>query len=149
MLRVVLDTNLFVSSALVGEGLPAQAVDAWRAHRFLLIISPAIMAEIATTLRYDRIRRKYNITEDDITELLALLSSEAVVVPGQTVVAGSVPDDPDDEAILACAIDGQADVIASGDRHLLALGSFRGIPILTARQFLERLVETEEGEEEG
>ena len=148
MLRAVLDTNLFVSSALVGEGLPAQAVDAWRAHRFLLIISPAIMAEIAATLRYDRIRRKYDITEDDVSRLLALLSVDAVVVPGQTDVAGSVPDDPDDEAILACAVDGQADAIVSGDRHLLALRSFRGIPILTVRQFLERLVETGEGAED-
>ncbi|HEY1409791.1 MAG TPA: putative toxin-antitoxin system toxin component, PIN family [Promineifilum sp.] len=148
MLRAVLDTNLFVSSALVGEGLPAQAVDAWRAHRFLLIISPAIMAEIAATLRYDRIRRKYDITEDDVSRLLALLSVDAVVVPGQTDVAGSVPDDPDDEAILACAVDGQADAIVSGDRHLLALDSFRGIPILTIRQFMERLAASEEGDDD-
>jgi putative PIN family toxin of toxin-antitoxin system len=120
---------------------------AWRAHQFVLIVSPPILAEIAATLRYDRIRRKYGIDEDDVARLLALLSADAVVVPGQADVAGSVPDDPDDEAILACAVDGQADLIASGDRHLLALDSFRGVPIVTVREFLERLAEIEESED--
>jgi putative PIN family toxin of toxin-antitoxin system len=146
VLRAVFDTNLFVSSALVSEGLPVQALDAWRAHQFVLIISSAILAEIAATLHYDRIRRKYGVTEGDIGDLLALLSADAVVVPGQSDVAGSVPDDPDDEIILACALDGQADVIVSGDRHLLALGSYRGILILTARQFLDRLAEAKPSE---
>jgi putative PIN family toxin of toxin-antitoxin system len=146
VLRAVFDTNLFVSSTLVSEGLPAQAMAAWRAHRFVLIVSPPLLAEIAATLRYDRIRRKFGIDEEDVARLLALLSTDAVVVPGQTDVAGSVPDDPDDEVILACAIDGQADLIASGDRHLLALNSYRGIPIVTVRDFLDRLVEVEEGE---
>jgi predicted nucleic acid-binding protein len=41
--------------------------------------------------------------------------------------------------VLACALDGQADLIVSGDRHLLDLGEYQGIPILTAREFLERL----------
>lgn len=143
MLRAVLDTNLFVSSALVAEGLPAQAIDAWRAHRYLLILSPPILAEIAATLRYDRIRRKYNITEEDITRLLDLLTADAILVAGQANVTGSVPDDPKDEVILACAVDGQADVIVSGDKHLLSLESFRDIPIVTVRAFLERLADTE------
>ncbi len=59
-------------------------------------------------------------------------------------LAGNVPDDPDDETILACTVDGEADVILSGDRHLLGLGSFRGIPVLTIRAYLDRLNESEE-----
>lgn len=142
MLRAVFDTNLFVSSVLVPEGVPAQAIDAWRDHQFLLVISPAIMREIASTLRYDRIRRKYGITEEDIAGLLALLETDAEVVSGEAEVAGSVPEDPDDEAILACALNGQADVIVSGDNHLLLLGQFQTIPILTVRQFMDRLAQT-------
>jgi uncharacterized protein len=141
VLRAVFDTNLFVSSALIPEGLPAQALDAWRARQFLLVTSPAIMAEIASTLRYERIRRKYGITDADIADLLALLEAEAEIVPGEADVAGSVPEDTDDEVILACAADGQADVIVSGDKHLLSLGQFRIMPILTVRQFLDRLAE--------
>jgi len=143
VLRAVLNTNLFVSSALVAEGLPAQALDAWRAHRYLLILSPPILAEIAATLRYDRIRRKYDITEDDVARLLDLLTADVILVAGQADVTGSVPDDPKDEAILACAVDGQADVIVSGDKHLLSLESFRDIPIVTVRAFLERLADSE------
>jgi putative PIN family toxin of toxin-antitoxin system len=143
VLRVVFDTNLFVSSALVDEGLPARALDAWRAHQFVLIVSPAILAEISATLRYERIRRKYNISDEDVDQLLALLLADAVVVAGQADVSGNVPDDPDDEAILACAVDGQADLIASGDKHLLALEAFRGIPIVTVRVLLERLQENQ------
>ena len=143
MLRVVFDTNLCVSSALVDEGLPARALDAWRAHQFVLIVSPAILAEISATLRYERIRRKYNISDEDVDQLLALLLADAVVVAGQADVSGNVPDDPDDEAILACAVDGQADLIASGDKHLLALEAFRGIPIVTVRVLLERLQENQ------
>lgn len=145
MLRVVFDTNLFVSSLLVKNGLPAQALDAWRAHRFLLVTSPAIMAEINATLRYERIRRKYGVTDEDIDQLLELLAADALVVPGQSDVAGSVPDDEDDEIVLACAVDGQANVVVSGDQHLLALGVFRGIDIITVRQFMERLSSAIEG----
>ena len=65
--------------------------------------------------------------------------SKAIIVEGGTDVAGTIPDDPDDEAILACAVDGLADLIVSGDRHLLDLIEFRGIPIVTVRTFLERL----------
>lgn len=51
-----------------------------------------------------------------------------------------VPSDPDDDHVIAAAITGQADLIASGDkRDLLPLGSFQGIPILTAREAVERL----------
>ncbi|MEW5986080.1 MAG: putative toxin-antitoxin system toxin component, PIN family [Chloroflexota bacterium] len=139
MLRVVLDTNLFVSSLLVKAGLPAKAMEAWRQRRFLLVTSPAIMAEVQATLSYPRIRRKYHVTDQDVTDLIDLLRRDALVVPGISDVVSSLPTDPNDEMVLACALDAGADVIVSGDRHLLELGSFRSIPILTVRQFVEQL----------
>lgn len=139
MLKVVLDTNIFVSSLLVKAGLPAQVLDAWRERQYLLIVSPAIIAEIRATLSYSRIRRKYAITDEDVEHLVALLEQDALLVPGDADVVGSIPEDPADEMVLACAIDAQADVIVSGDRYLVDLSSYRSIPVLTARQFLERL----------
>ncbi len=51
-----------------------------------------------------------------------------------------MPTDPDDDHVIAAAVAGQADLIASGDkRDLLPLGSFQGIPIITAREVVERL----------
>jgi putative PIN family toxin of toxin-antitoxin system len=139
MLRVVLDTNQFISSVLVRHGLPAQVLDAWRQRAYLLVTSPAIMAEIRTTLDYPRIRRKYPITDEQVGRLVDLLEQDALVVAGEADTAGIIPDDPQDEMVLACAVDGMADLIVSGDHHLLDLKKYRGIPIITAREFLEQL----------
>ncbi len=123
MKRVVLDTNLFVSGLLVRAGPPAQVLDAWRARRYVLLVSPAIIAEVRRVLRYPRIQQKYGLTDAEIEQLVTLLEQEGLL----------------DEMVLACALDGQADLIVSGDRHLLSLGTYQSIPILTARQFLESL----------
>jgi hypothetical protein len=140
VLRVVLDTNIFVSSLLVKEGLPAQVLDAWRERKFLLATSPTLVSEIQSTLNYPHIRRKYNITNKDVNQLITLLAEDALVVAGDTeAVSGSVPDDPADEAVLACALDAVADLVVSGDRHLLDLAEYRGIRILTVREFMEKL----------
>lgn len=143
MLRVVLDTNQFVSSVLVKQGLPAQVLDAWRRREFLLVTSPLIITEIRSTLNYPRIRRKYPLTDADVERLVALLEQDALVAPGEVDAAGAIPADPADDMVLACAIEGQADFIVSGDHHLLDLGEYMGIPIVTAREFLERLAEYE------
>ena len=139
MLKVVLDTNVFVSSLLVRQGLPARVLDAWRERQYVLVISPAIISEIEATLSYPRIRRKYAISDDDLTGLRALLEQDALLVPGDLTAAGAVPGDPSDDKVVACAVEAGADLIVSGDRHLLDLGAYQGIPVLTARAFLERL----------
>ena len=70
---------------------------------------------------------------------MALLEQRAIVVPGDANVTGAIPADPKHEIILACAVDGQANLIVSGDQHLLALSDCQGIPILPVRAFLEQL----------
>lgn len=139
MIRAVFDTNIFVSSLLVKSGKPARALQAWRERQILLITSPALIAEIVQTLSYPRIRRKYAVSGADITELIDLLRHDALNVPGEADVAGAIPEDPDDEPVLACALDGAAEFIVSGDQHLLDLGVFQGIPIITVSELLERL----------
>lgn len=141
MLRAVFDTNVLVSSVLLKAGKPAQAIQEWRKQRFLLIISPTLIRELRSTLGYDRIRRKYNLTDKDVDDIVALLDNDALIVSGVADVWGAVPDDPDDDHVLACAVDGEADVIVSGDHHLLDLGVYRDIPIITVRDFLDLLSE--------
>ena len=97
------------------------------------------MTEIRATLDYPRIRRKYPLTDEQVERLITLLEQDALVVSGKVDTEGAVPDDPDDDMVLACAVDGMADLIVSGDRHLLDLGEYRDIPIITAREFLDRL----------
>ncbi len=141
MHRVVLDTNIFVSSILVKTGFPAQAIQAWHDRQYVLLTSPILMSEIEHTLSYKRIRRKYNITDTDVADLLSLLQHDALVVPGHFTVEGAVPDDPDDDFVLACAVEGEANLIVSGDNHLLTLATYQGIPIVTVREFLQILSE--------
>jgi hypothetical protein len=141
MLKVVLDTNVLVSSLLVKAGLPAQVVEAWRQQQYILVTSPGLIAEVRATLHYPRLRRKYALSDEDLEQLIDLLEDDALVVPGEVRVAGAIPADPADERVLACAVDAEADVIVSGDSHLLALELYQGIPILAARGFLERLAE--------
>ena len=139
MLKVVLDTNVFVSSLLSRAGSPAMIIDRWRAGQFLLITSPPIISEIKRVVEASDIRKKYGLTDDLIERLILLLEKDSIVVPGPSAVAGAIPKDPTDEMFLAAALDAKADLIVSGDRHLLDLGEYKQIPILTVRQFLEFL----------
>lgn len=142
MLRAVLDTNVFVSSVLTRHGSAARLLDMWRERRFALVIAEPIIDEIEAVLGRARLRDKYNLRPEDIAQLITLLRHEALLIPLLTDTSGAIPEDPADEKFVACAIDGMADYLVSGDRHLLALTEYRGIPIVTLRQFTE-LVEAE------
>ena len=133
MLRIAIDTNVIVSGILSRKGAPAQILIAWRERRFLLITSSAIIAEVGVVLQYPHIRKKYPLSDDDVDHIISLLEHDAVLVTGEAEVTGSIPDDPKDEMVLACAVDGEADAIVSGDHHLIDLENFRDISIMTAR----------------
>ena len=139
MLKVVLDTNVFVSSLLTKSGGPAMVIDAWHAGQYLLVTSGPIISEIKRVLEAPKIRKKYGIGRKQIENLIRLLENDAIVVPGLSPVTGTIPEDPTDEMFLAAALDAKADIIVSGDRHLLDLDRYEGIPISTVRQFLELL----------
>jgi putative PIN family toxin of toxin-antitoxin system len=114
-------------------------LDAWRAQRFVLVTSPALLAELKNTLSYPRLRRKYSITDEQVDRFADALASQGYLVDGEANVSGSGIRDPNDEIILACAVDGEANVIVSSDLDLLTLGSYRDIPILNPREVLAYL----------
>jgi putative PIN family toxin of toxin-antitoxin system len=141
VLRVVLDTNVFVSSLLNKTGAPARLMDAWRAGVYALVTSPPIMAEIKAVLEFPRIRERYALADDDIRQLFDLLEKDAILVPGRSDGGNAISQDPTDHMFLSCALEAGADVIISGDRHLLSLIVFEGIPVVPIAKFLERLAE--------
>ncbi|MDY7075576.1 MAG: PIN domain-containing protein, partial [Chloroflexota bacterium] len=114
-------------------------VDFGYAGRMIDPVTEALRRTWAFVMTLSWSRRKYAITDEDVEQLVTLLERDALLVSGDADVAGTIPEDPTDEMVLACAVDAQADVIVSGDRRLLDMDSYRSIPILTARQFLERL----------
>ena len=139
LVRAVLDTNIYVSGTILSRGVPYQVLEAWRQNEFILVTSKAILAEIERVLRYPRIRRRYSVTAQDVARLMDSLRADALVVPGEVEVSRTSDDPDDDDKFLACALEAQAGCIVTGDPHLLSLGSYHGIAILTPREFLERL----------
>ena len=137
-MKVVLDTNLFVSATIASQGKPAQILDAWRARRFGLVIREDILEEIREVLCRPHIRKRHQWTQEEIDCFLDGLGEMATITPGELEVK-AVADDPDDNMYLACAVEGEADYIVSGDQHLLKLGAFKGIQIITPAQFLDIL----------
>lgn len=127
--RVVLDTNV-ICSGLGWSGPSAQVLDAVLDGRLVLISSPPLIAELRRVLAYPKLAAA--IVEPDT--LADLIQTTAVLVaPQRTITA--VSDEPDNR-VLEAAIEGAADCIVSGDRHLLTLGIFEGVPILTPAAFL-------------
>jgi predicted nucleic acid-binding protein len=84
-------------------------------------------------LRYPRISGRYDLAEDDIAAVVDSLSTDAEVVAGLYEVRRSAG--PADDAFLACALEGRAEYVVSGDRHLLEVGSYHGVLIVAPRQF--------------
>jgi len=131
-MRVVLDTNVLVSLVL-GEILGILA-DYWDNNRFRVVVTTAIMAEYATVLT----RPKFGLPREVVEALIAYIERKSeFVVPAETIEIITI--DPKDNMFLECAVAGQVDLIVSGDPHLNALKNFRGISIVTPRDFLERL----------
>lgn len=135
-MRVVLDTDVFVSSFFGGK--PRQIIDLWVVGQVILCLCPAIIEE------YVAVVRRLGLDErPELDELLALFrrghsTSFASSTPDLRVVAA----DPDDDKFIACAVALKAEAIVSGDHHLLELGTYIDIPILSPDNFLSRLNKT-------
>lgn len=134
--RITLDTNVLVSGMLVAGGPSAQILDAWVEGRFILVTSLYQVEELVHVLSYPRIIRRLNVSETELAVLIGQLLSKAVIVPGVLDLRG-VTRDPKDDSIVACAVEGEAQLIVSGDQDLLALDQYAGIRILSPRAFLQ------------
>lgn len=137
-MRFVLDTNLLVSG-VIAAGLPRRLVDGAKAGEFELCTSEVLLAELLDVLSRGKFAARLEqagLTPQSIVDDLRRIA--VVVAPADTPRV--VPIDPDDDHVIAAALTGQADLIASGDkRDLLPLGGFAGIPIVTAGEAVERL----------
>ncbi len=129
-LHVVLDTNVIVSAFNKPEGKLAPLWPLARNRTYQLIVSPFIVKETARILR-----SRFHWSEPLLQERLRILVGVSHLVNPRTV-PDAVPNDADDNHIIACALEGRADLIVSGDRHLLSLAEYDGIPIIRPVDFL-------------
>lgn len=129
--KVVIDTNVLVSGLLFG-GTPGKLINQWKEGKIRPLCSTEIVGEYLRVLAYP----KFALGESEIDFLLSqeiLPWFEVVQVkPGKTYVKA----DPFDDHFIWCALDGKADVIISGDEHLLRLRS-SPVPIMSVSEFLK------------
>src|SRR5438093_3497042 len=112
-MRAVFDTNVFVSAFVVHGGKAERAFLLGQRRRLDLFTSIAILTETARTLRV-----KFDQDEEDIKHVLLISRVSSIVRPRRRVTI--LHDEPDNR-ILECAAEAEADVVVSGDRHLLRL----------------------------
>jgi putative PIN family toxin of toxin-antitoxin system len=132
-LKVVLDTNVYFSAFNGTRGAPYKV---WRralAREYTLLVSPAIIRELA-----DVLRRSLDRPEAEIIAQLKRVTRVAEMAEPRFIL-DVVAADPDDNRILECALAGNANLVVSGDRHLTSLKTFRGITILRPADFLRIL----------
>jgi putative PIN family toxin of toxin-antitoxin system len=132
-LKVVLDTNVYFSAFNSARGVPFEL---WRRalrRQYTLLVSPAIIRELADVLRAD-----LKWPEAEIIVQLKLLARVATIVEPK-ISLHVIEADPDDDRILECALAGGADLIVSGDHHLTKLRNFEGIGIVRPAYFLKTL----------
>lgn len=129
--RIVLDTNVLVSS-VISDGNPRRLVQKSILYKqYVLISSRRLIDEIKKVLG----RQKFNIEWN----LLAFLKPGLIEIVDVKSEFKAVPDDPDDNIVINAAYDGRADYIVSGDRRLLKMKEFAGIPIVTVARMLDIL----------
>lgn len=136
MIRIVLDTNLFVSALLKSDSNPDKIINLVRDEKVLLLISDAIGDEINRVLFYPKIRKRLVATDKELQNFVRLLRTVAITTPGLLTIP-PLAVDPDDTKYLICAVEGRADYIVSGDHHLTDLVIFQGIRIVNPAEFLQ------------
>jgi len=138
MIKVCLDTNVFVSGIISPSGAPYEVLEAWRNRELVLLTSDEIITEVSKVLQYPKIKSAFSLTDEEIEKYVSLLSKYSQRTPGELKI-DVIAEDPSDNMFLVCAVEGKADFIISGDNHLLQIGTYQGIQIVTPREFIKQL----------
>ena len=135
-MRLVIDTNVWVSG-LLWRGMPWKLLRLTEANEVELCMAPSMLIELAEVLAYERLLprlEQLGLTPAELVGYAMTLASIFEVPEGDPIVTA----DPDDDVFLRCAVVAGAAYVVSGDHHLLDLGTYAGVPILTIRDFLAR-----------
>ena len=131
MMKVVIDTNIFVSSFFGGN--PLRIIDLWKTGKITICLSRGIVDEYVEVLGRLGLEGGQEIKQ--LTGLFA--RGFHCVFAGKTPKIKVVNEDPDDDKFIECAVALEAECIISGDKALLAVKDYMGIRILNPREFLE------------
>ncbi len=128
---VTVDTNVLVSGVFFG-GIPGRILDAARQGVFTLAMSPLLLSELGAVFS----RPRFGLSVDAVQLLMADVEASATIVYPE---AGRrrLLRDPDDDAVVDCAIESRSVYLVSGDSHVTDLGMVEGITVVTPRGFVE------------
>ena len=135
--RAVIDTNVLVSAFWNPAGAPARVMDAWRKDKFVLCVSYAVRDEYHDTLT--RMFAKGGVLPPHIAADFAAIKSKGALFEELPDFSGSIPEDPNDEKFLECAVAARA-VIVSGDDDLLRRDGFEDVTVIKPADFLRKVL---------
>lgn len=132
MIRVVVDTNVFISSFFGGN--PREIVELWKSGQLTLCLSKPIIDEYIAALQRLGLQN-----ERELSELLSLLAHGFhVLFSARTPNLHVVGEDPDDDKFIECAVALKAEFVISGNKALTAIQDYMGMRIVTPGEFLDR-----------
>ena len=137
MIRVVLDTNIVISGSL-WSGAPHRVLDTITQDITRPVVTEIMLEELTEVLHREKFEGRLQIVGKTPDQIVNEYAASAEVVEAASLNK-PVASDPDDDMFLACAISGHAEMIVSGDPHLLDVKEYGGIRIVTAAGFLEYL----------
>jgi uncharacterized protein len=133
--RVTLDANVLAPGFTSRGSASSRLIDLWRTGAFELILSEHVLKELARTRTDPYFATR--LPHDDAAAILMLLSTTATVT-GLTVEVSAVATHPEDDAVLATALSGQATILCTRDKQLLKLRSYQSVIILSPGELLAR-----------
>jgi putative PIN family toxin of toxin-antitoxin system len=136
-MRAVPDTNIVISG-LFWRGNPRRVLDAARDGIIELFTSPVLLEELEDVLSREKFAARLEAAGVTVQEIVEGYSALTTIIDAQSIEPVIIRD-PDDDAVLACALTAEAEIIVSGDNDLLDLQEHQGIRILTATEFLAEL----------
>ena len=136
-MRLVLDTNVVVS-ALIWGGVPYKLIEAAAAGDIELVTSSALLAELREVLGREHLASRLAEQRSSVEQAIGFYGELAISV-SPLATPRVVPGDADDDHVIAAAVAGDAEIVVSGDRHLLSMGSYQGIGIVNAAEAVRRV----------
>lgn len=138
MYRAVLDTNVFVSGATVSVGAPFQIINHWRNQDFIMVASPQLLAEYEEVLSRPIVMKLTGLTPQENAEYIQEVADRAYITSGALTLDVLI-NDPDDNMVLACAEEGMATHLVTGNNKDFPFTDYKDTHILTPREFLNLL----------
>jgi putative PIN family toxin of toxin-antitoxin system len=135
--RAVLDTNVIVSGFIRPQGPPGRLLAMLVEHAFEMILSSEMLGELQEAVRYPRVRDRISLSDEELDLRLAML--DTLSIPVEPKALTGVADDPNDDKVMAAAVEGRAEFVVAGDGGLRRIGEYEGIRIVSPAVFLELL----------